>query len=155
MSAGRGQCDNGCKLAAGFSLVEVVSSLGIVSFGLMALLGLLPVGLKAARSARESTAETQIVQYLSALARQTPRAELASLAAPREFSFDRQGVAISEGDLDIFYTATLTVETAGGTVLPAAENYTSASLATFRIHLKKRSGGEERIVSLHRVLVGP
>ncbi len=47
-----------------FSLVEVVLAMGIVSFGLIVLLGLLPAGFK---SNRDSTEESQAINLLYAL----------------------------------------------------------------------------------------
>jgi len=47
-----------------FSLVEVVIALGIISFAMVAILGLLPVGLSAQRQA---VSRAQCVQMLSAL----------------------------------------------------------------------------------------
>lgn len=46
---------------AGFSLVEVTMALGLVSFCLVAMLGMLPVGLKQERSASEQLAATQLL----------------------------------------------------------------------------------------------
>lgn len=44
----------------GFSLIEVVLALGIVSFGMLAILGLLSVGNDTNRSARDETAAAQL-----------------------------------------------------------------------------------------------
>jgi len=52
------------RFPAGFSLVEVVLALGIISFAVVALLGLLPAGLSAQRQA---TSRARCVQVLSAL----------------------------------------------------------------------------------------
>jgi type II secretory pathway pseudopilin PulG len=49
----------------GFSLVEVVLALGIVTFVIVALIGLLPVGL---RQASDSEKETRAVNILGAIA---------------------------------------------------------------------------------------
>lgn len=54
------------KSAAGaFSLVEVVLALGVVSFGIIAIVGLLPGGLNAVRTSRESAAATQCMEQIS------------------------------------------------------------------------------------------
>lgn len=47
-----------------FSLVEVVMALGVVAFAIVAVMGLLPVGL---REARNSTAEVQAVNLMTLL----------------------------------------------------------------------------------------
>lgn len=46
----------------GFSLIEVTLALGIVSFAMVTLLGLIPVGLKSFQSAMRVTVESQIVR---------------------------------------------------------------------------------------------
>ncbi|SDU29342.1 Verru_Chthon cassette protein B [Verrucomicrobium sp. GAS474] len=50
--------------ATAFSLVEVLLALGIVSFALIGLMSLLPVGLKTFHQADMTTTETQIAQTL-------------------------------------------------------------------------------------------
>ncbi len=143
------------RRAGGFSLVEVVSSLGIISFGLIALLGLLPVGLQVSRDARESTAEAQINQYLTNLARQTAPAHWKDIVEPRVFTFDRQGLNVPENSDEVFYLASLSMEASTGTVLPSDSNYVSASLSTLRVTLKKSNGsGTARITALHLVTAG-
>lgn len=49
----------------GFSLVEVMMSLGIAALGFVTMLGLLPQGLQLSRSAAEISAESRINQKLS------------------------------------------------------------------------------------------
>jgi uncharacterized protein (TIGR02598 family) len=46
----------------GFTLVEVMLALAIVSIGLIAILGLLPTGLRSARDAADNTISATIVQ---------------------------------------------------------------------------------------------
>ena len=46
----------------GFTLVEVMLALAIVSIGLIAILGLLPTGLRSARDAADNTLSATIVQ---------------------------------------------------------------------------------------------
>ncbi|PAW77816.1 MAG: hypothetical protein B9S32_09440 [Verrucomicrobia bacterium Tous-C9LFEB] len=150
-----GQGEGKWRRAGGFSLVEVVSSLGIISFGLIALLGLLPVGLQVSRDARESTAEAQINQYLTNLARQTAPTRWKDIVEPRVFAFDRQGLNVPENSDEVFYLATLAVETNTGTVLPSDSDYVSSSLSTLRVTLKKSNGsGTVRITALHLVAAG-
>ncbi len=49
---------------AGFSLIEVVLALGVITFVLVAVLGLLPVGIQ---TFRESTADTRAAQMARAI----------------------------------------------------------------------------------------
>lgn len=50
---------------AAFSLVEVVLALGLVSFCLLSVVGLLPVGLKAAKNANEESAAANALTQLA------------------------------------------------------------------------------------------
>lgn len=53
------------KRSFGFSLVEVVTALGIVSFGLVSMMGLLVAGISTFREAVNATTEAQIAQQLA------------------------------------------------------------------------------------------
>ena len=48
-----------------FSLVEVVLALGLISFSLLAVVGLLPVGLKSIKNAREESAAANALNQLA------------------------------------------------------------------------------------------
>jgi uncharacterized protein (TIGR02598 family) len=50
---------------AGFSLVEVVVAIGIVAFGMLAVVGLLPTGLKIARNSAEQAQAANLVAALA------------------------------------------------------------------------------------------
>ena len=58
------------KKRGGFSLVEVTLSLGLLSFGFLAMAPLLAVGIKSARLARDDRASSQIAQTLIEEAKQ-------------------------------------------------------------------------------------
>jgi uncharacterized protein (TIGR02598 family) len=78
----------------GFSLVEVVLALGIITFAFVPLLGMLPLGLDFSRQAIDTTVAAQIAQQLTTEAQQTdfsrlPELATASVADP--FYFDDQG----------------------------------------------------------------
>lgn len=53
-----------------FSLVEVVLAIGIFSFALLAVVGLLPVGLKSVKNANEEAAAANVVARISNTLRQ-------------------------------------------------------------------------------------
>src|SRR4051812_25727140 len=56
-----------------FSLVEVVLALGVVSFAIVAILGVLPTGLQTGKASQDETRATQIAQaILSSMASQAP-----------------------------------------------------------------------------------
>lgn len=50
------------KKISAFSLVEVVLALGIVGIGVLVIIGLVPVGLRAGRASQDQTRSTQIAQ---------------------------------------------------------------------------------------------
>jgi uncharacterized protein (TIGR02598 family) len=52
------------KLGTGFSLVEVVIALGIVSFAVLAIVGMLPMALKSAQESMRETDSTLIAQRI-------------------------------------------------------------------------------------------
>jgi uncharacterized protein (TIGR02598 family) len=58
---------------AGFSLVEVTLSLGIAAFCLIAVFGLMPVGVQTNRNATSQTAATNIMTAVVADLRATPK----------------------------------------------------------------------------------
>lgn len=53
------------RLGAAFSLVEVVLAIGIFSFAILAVVGLLPVGLKSVKNASEEAAAANVVARIS------------------------------------------------------------------------------------------
>jgi uncharacterized protein (TIGR02598 family) len=66
----------------GFSLVEVTLALGVAAFCLLAVFGLLPIGLKTQQSAIEQTAATRVVSAAASDLRNTARtATISSLFA--------------------------------------------------------------------------
>lgn len=64
--------------AAAFSLVEVTLALGIAAFCLIAVLGLMPVGVQTNRNATSQTAATNIMAAVVADLRATPKASTTS-----------------------------------------------------------------------------
>jgi uncharacterized protein (TIGR02598 family) len=63
---------------SGFSLVEVTLALGVAAFCLLAVFGLLPIGLKTQQTAIEQTAATRIVSAAASDLRNTARTATAS-----------------------------------------------------------------------------
>jgi len=99
---------NGAKTSGGFSLVEVVLALGVMSFALTAIVGLLPLGLSHFRKAVDLTVQAQITQELTSMIQRTPYSDLdttlGSSSNPSIFKFDEEG-SPSSGD-GYVYTAT-------------------------------------------------
>ena len=78
--------------------------MGIVSFAMVSLVGLLPTGLSSFRSAVSTTIEAQIVQSISEDITRTDFTNLQSLA-DQTFTYDSRGVRTSPNDRNTIYTA--------------------------------------------------
>jgi uncharacterized protein (TIGR02598 family) len=84
--------------ARGFSLVEVVMALGIMSFALMGIVGLLPAGLSQFRQAVDVTVKAQISQELTAMVQRTDYAKLSDFGdqgSPRISYYDSEGALLT------------------------------------------------------------
>jgi uncharacterized protein (TIGR02598 family) len=90
----------------GFSLIEVVLALGIVSFAFVGLLGLMPVGLDTLRKAIDTSAQSQIAQQISAEIQRAPFSDISDASfVQRRFPmhFDDQGLPVPSGDPNELY----------------------------------------------------
>lgn len=98
------------KPCAAFSLIEVVLSLGIVSFAFVSLLGLLPVGYQTFRRAIETSAQARIIQNVVTEMEMARYSDVnASGYATAHFPqyFDDQGNRLTSGsDATLIYTVT-------------------------------------------------
>lgn len=120
------------RRAAGFSLVEVVLSIGIVAFAFVAIFGLLPAGLTTFRQAVDNSLGSQIVQRLVNEAQQTDYPTLiAAPTGPLRY-FDDQGNEVTSIQ-DSIYTAEITV--LAPTTLPNTSTPATQSLATVTVKL--------------------
>jgi uncharacterized protein (TIGR02598 family) len=72
------ECEQARRSVPAFSLVEVTLALGIAGFCLVALFGLMPVGIQTNRSATSQTAATNIAAAVIADLRGTPIANATS-----------------------------------------------------------------------------
>jgi Verrucomicrobium spinosum paralogous family TIGR02598 len=85
--------------AAAFSLVEVTLALGIAAFCLIAIFGLMPVGVQTNRNATSQTAATNIIAAVLADLRALPSASTTSsqfaitFGTAKTLYFDSQGQA--------------------------------------------------------------
>jgi uncharacterized protein (TIGR02598 family) len=83
------------KGAPAFSLVEVALALGIISFALLTVAGLMPVGLGTMRQAMDNTEESQIIRTISGEVLMTPFSELDTNFAGKTFYFDDEGTLLT------------------------------------------------------------
>jgi uncharacterized protein (TIGR02598 family) len=95
----------------GFSLVEVVIALGIVTFAIVALIGLFGVGLQASKQASEDTETSAMAcQILNQYRNGT-----VGSGTNTSFLFDSQGV-LTTVTSNAFYVCTFSTTVAGTTV---------------------------------------
>lgn len=95
-----------------FTLIEVVLSIGIVSFVMVGMMGMLPVGLATQRQATSNMVESQIVQ---ALTNEILLTDFDSLQNNQKLSYDREGKLLSDNgfstDGSSLYDVTVTLQT--------------------------------------------
>jgi uncharacterized protein (TIGR02598 family) len=93
------------RRSRGFSLVEVVMALGIMSFALMGIVGLLPAGLSQFRQAVDVTMKAQISQELTASVQRTEFIDLngfGTASSPKVSYYDSEGAQLSETKKDTY-----------------------------------------------------
>ena len=114
----------------GFSLVEVTLALGLVSFAVITIMGLLPTGLSTLRQAMNQTVEAQIVRTIGAQSVIAPFTNLASLSY-----FDNEGLPSTPANA--YYTVNVTPS---APVFPGVANagVMTNSLTALRIQIVAR-----------------
>lgn len=119
----------------GFSLVEVTLAIGIISFCLLTMLGLLPAGLSALRDAGQETAQSQIVQQISNKAQLMPREDLDEYVSDAPYYFDETGLILDGNSPEARYEAALKLVK---TVYPGHERALNLkeSISTIRVDIK-------------------
>lgn len=91
-------------LKGGFSLVEVVLALGVCSFAMMAMMGMIPIGLSTFREAMNTTAQSQIFEGIAGDLLRSDRDHLT--AEPTFFYYNEQGISRNSREApDVAYTA--------------------------------------------------
>jgi uncharacterized protein (TIGR02598 family) len=94
----------GIHHSAGFSLVEVTLALGVAAFCLIALVGLLPLGLQTNQSSISQTAAASLLSSVVADLRATPKTSLTSqqyditFGTAKVLFFDGEGRAVTPTD---------------------------------------------------------
>ena len=123
--------------ARGFSLVEVTIALGLVTFGLVSILGVLPVGLSTLREARETAAYANLLQQVEAEYASTP---FVSILQSRTFYFDQEGRMLNSNLSSVRYR--LEVRTAAPSY-PGMPGQIGTRLKRLEIEMVRLSGGSE------------
>lgn len=95
------------RCAAGFSLVESALAVALAALAVVALFGILPVGLDSVRNAATMTAEARMLQAVAAEYQMRPWASLKTLQAgdTEDFYFDTQGMRVTASSHDRAFTA--------------------------------------------------
>src|SRR5690349_21925159 len=100
--------------AAAFSLVEVTLALGIAAFCLIAIVGLMPVGVQTNRNAASQTAATNLITTIVADLRTTPASATTSpefaitFGTVKTLYFDASGQASTSLGPDSRYRLNIT-----------------------------------------------
>jgi uncharacterized protein (TIGR02598 family) len=91
------------RFTSGFSLVEVTLALGIAAFCLIAVFGLVPVGVQTNRNATSQTAATNIMTAVISDLRATPTTKTIStqfsisFGSCKRFYFNNEGQVVASG----------------------------------------------------------
>ena len=128
------------KGGAGFTLVEVAMSLGIISFGMVALIGILPTGMTASRDSRNATLTTEIVKAISNTAQQTDYSQLSTQLDGARFYFDNEGISVASTDANKIYEAVVATGT-NSTVPASPQPVPLAGLTAIRINVHQALSG--------------
>lgn len=101
----------------GFSLIEVVIAIGIVSFAMMAILGLFSVGLQSNRESAEDTTLALMSQQMNAWSRSQPFTNLTASNTVFFFNAGGELTRTANGDpattagIDSHYSCTISPQT--------------------------------------------
>ena len=124
----------------GFSLIEVTLAMGIISFSLLTILGLMPVGLNTMRQAMDSTQRAQILRRISGEVMVKPWSQIRGTNAldgtKRFFDDEGQEQNISQTNADTRYWVQFSVT---NTIFPGSRNadasFVTNSLQTVKVML--------------------
>lgn len=129
-----------------FSLVEVTLALGLTSFALVAVLGLMPAGFTTMREAVDRTVESQITREIRSRVQQMPFEELAAIFDGREFFFAESGAETTKDASDRRYTVKTSVRAPH---YPGSEEANPDSLSSVTIEIVSGEGGSQKAHRQH------
>lgn len=129
------------KSSPGFSLVEVTIALGLVSFSLVGLMGMLPVGLSSFREAMEIQTQTRIAQQIAAELQLTPFQTISDGTFQTEFPrfYNDEGTSVTAAES----VYTVTAAAPGSLELPGGQGNPNTLLLTFGIGKKTAPDRDE------------
>jgi type II secretory pathway pseudopilin PulG len=138
----------------GFSLVEIVIALGVISFALVAIIGLLPIGLASGRATIQETRANNLAEEIFATLRSQPftAASLNSLngpATPIDLSIENTSTGtpgpILRATYDGQFVATSDYFTIELRFRNAAEGIISGTASEVRVQISLRESGAPRM----------
>jgi len=130
----------------GFSLVEVVVALGLMSFVLVGLVGLMPIGLNTIRDARNDSLRAEIIKSVANTAQQTDFSLLGTLNGTK-YQFDNSGMLSST---DALYEAVLSTGLVGVPSSTSPVTLRGLASVTIAIHRLPNTNSE---ASTHVVFI--
>lgn len=89
---------NSRSARAGFTLAEVMIAMGIVASVMVALLGMIPLGVRSVREATNLTISGRIAQEVISNIQQANWKDVIANYNQKKFTFDNEGFAIREGN---------------------------------------------------------
>jgi len=116
----------------GFSLVELVMALGLVSFVLVGLLGLMPIGLNTMRDARGDSLRAEIIKSVANTAQQTDFSLLGTLNGAK-YQFDANGLLNSTNAIYEAVLSTGSVSVPSSSSPVTLPGLTSVTIAIHRL----------------------
>ena len=125
--------------SAGYSLVEVMVAVGIVSFGIIAMVSMMPSGLNTFRTSMDRSISSQIAQRIVNEARQTDFATLTGFAGNSTSSykyFTDEGDETTIGAANQIYVAR--VDITKQVTIPGTIAFTNPSMAQVRVRIANR-----------------
>ena len=127
---------NTSRTSRGFSLVEVVLAIGMLSFSLVGLLGLMPMVLGSVRESMNLTTQTLIIQALASEAHTLNFSEVTNSAKfsstfPR--SYDDVGAPLPQGSSSQDTAFQVTMSISSCQVPATASSSTPARQLTFQV----------------------
>jgi len=129
------------NLRAAFSLVEVTLAMALVSFAVVTIIGLMPVGLAALHSVIGTTEEAQIVREIGAQAVLTPYSMLNTTFSGQTFYYDENGAILASSPsprpTGTCYWATATVVSP---VYPGSSSATAMAGNMSTVHIAMMTG---------------
>ena len=124
--------------SAGFSLVEVVMAVGVAAFALVALLGLLPSGLKTFKSTMNTAVGSQIAQRVF---NDMQIADWKDLTNSIRY-FDEQGTELTNSNtVNCIYWVQVNTTNSSGTNSTTFLGNTSTNLMTITVMVANNPGG--------------